>query len=485
MMWQRNRLFLLSYFAVLAVFVVIGCSSKEDPSETLAVCGNHSCGELIMVTTDTTSDGFQYLDPVLSPDGTRIMFTADWWAIPTERDPGDEPYVTNRQVLLMPVTQGFEPKESIVEQGAELVLLNEYTLHMGGAGATIVLIPAIIQNERKASPKWITDDRILFSYLTNRGFRLFSADITTPGSANVDGVMLIDGLDTGLLYNGAPMRGDNQDGGFDFQILDPAVSPDGRWAVCTFFASRVNIITDGEREYFEFLGTQSALIAVDLWTLGDGNGYDTSWHYLTGFYSNLRTPAWSPEGRRIVFSGGMDVGGGTGIGTELFLIDFDPDAAASGASVLDAGLRRLTFTSYTEGDPITGVLNDQPAFTNDGSAVYFVSTRRAPSITLHDRNIWKVPADGSLDPEIYYFTRSDDWTPSVMADGSLLLSSQLGFPTEMLDRLEEEAYQDYLEENETLNRGWTEVEMREMAAGERDLLSFFEGVMSHLYIFRP
>ena len=114
-----------------------------------------------------------------------------------------------------------------------------------------------------------------------------------------------------------------------------------------------------------------------------------------------------------------------------------------------------------------------------------MSTRRAPSITLHDRNIWRIPATGALDPEIFYFTRADEADPTICPDGSMLMSSALGFPTEMLDRLEEEAYQRIYQDNLDHNRGKDEVQMRAEAADSRRLLEFFEGVMSHLYLYRP
>ena len=70
----------------------------------------------------------------------------------------------------------------------------------------------------------------------------------------------------------------------------------------------------------------------------------------------------------------------------------------------------------------------------------------------------------------------------VLDDGSILISSQLGFPTEILNQLEEEAYQALVQGNDG---SLTEVEMRSLAADERRMLEFFEGVMSHLYIFQP
>ncbi len=185
-----------------------------------------------------------------------------------------------------------------------------------------------------------------------------------------------------------------------------------------------------------------------------------------------------------MFSGGLDVAGtGVGAGTELFTVDFDTTGLAAGTVVPDINLTRLTFTTMTAGDPIAGILNFSPVYSNDSGTIYFVSTRRAPAITLHDRSIWRIPADGRLEPEIYYFTRSDDVDPTVLPDGRILLSSTLGFPTEMLNRLEEEAYQRLLVDDATGNLA--EVQLRALAAEERLQLEFFEGVMSHIYIYRP
>jgi len=201
----------------------------------------------------------------------------------------------------------------------------------------------------------------------------------------------------------------------------------------------------------------------------------------TSAYSRIETPRWSPDGTKIIFSGGMDVdGGGFGAGTEIYTMDFDTTGLASGTMKLDNNIQRITYTSLSEGDPISGVVNTSPVYSNDGGTVYFVSTRRAPTTTLHDRNIWTVPANGMLEPQIYYFTRSDDVDPFVMPDGRLLFSSALGFPTEMLVRLEEEIYQDLAENND---EGVDEVQLRALAAEEVQKLQFFEGVMSHIYYF--
>ncbi len=256
----------------------------------------------------------------------------------------------------------------------------------------------------------------------------------------------------------------------------PALSPDHRWLAFTRSAC---VLPDS----FETCSGTS-LWVLDMDTAGADDGYDSSAYQIVSEYSRLETPNWSPDGTKLIFSGGMDVAGaGTGAGTELFTIDFDTTGLAAGALTLDNNLTRLTFTSMAEGDPISGILNNSPVYDNDGGAIFFVSTRRAPAITLHDRNIWRIAADGSLDPEIYYFTRADDVDPTVLPDGRILMSSALGFPTEMLNRLETEAYQRLRLDPETA--GLAEVQLRALAAEERLQLEFFEGVMSHIYIYRP
>ena len=127
MKWLRSSFLQLPYLSVLLLLVVIGCTSKEDPSEVLPVCGNHSCGELVMVTTDTSSDGYHYLNPSLSPDGSRIMFTADWYALPSNpRYDGEDPFTLNRQIITISADRvGREPVGSLLDQGAELMRLQD------------------------------------------------------------------------------------------------------------------------------------------------------------------------------------------------------------------------------------------------------------------------------------------------------------------------------------------------------------------------
>lgn len=466
MKWLHNRFLYLSYVIVLVGLVLVGCTSKEDPSEVLPLCGNHTCGDLAMVTTDTASDGFHYLNPKMSPDGTQIVFTADWKAIPAERFyDQDDLYTTFRQLIVIPRRESVDPATSLADQGAVLVRFNgDYSsVWINNASESL---SDIEKERRKADPDWLDDSNIIFSINTSRGYRLFTADIT--GICNDEPCKII----PSVAYM-EPL--DNTISGGLFQHMESAVSPDGNWVAFTRSGCALP-------DSFETC-TGTSLMLMETASMGENNGYDCRVVPLTEEYSRIEDPSWSPDGTRLVFSGGMDLDGHTGAGTEIYTIDIDTTGFSAGAVALDNNLTRLTYTSYADGDPIVGVLNSGPSYTPDGGEIVFVSTRRAPSITLHDRNLWIIPSDGRLDPEMFFFSRADDVDPAVLPDGSVLMSSQLGYSTEVLEQLEEEAYQRLVQNND--ENGLTEVEMRAAAAEERQQLEYFEGVMSHLYIFTP
>ena len=458
MKWVNNRFLASTYAICLIGLVLVGCTSKEDPSEVLPLCNGHSCGDLVMVTTDTSSDGFHYLDPVLSPDGSRIAFTADWWSVPS--DPNlteDRPYTSNRQLVVIPVQAGIAPMDNLAEQGGVLIRLSVISLSFGGIPQDL----SSILDDDKGDPLWADDHTLIFWLTTPRGNRLFRADISNLPTAPE--CLYLEPSDA------APSP-------TFWQHMAPALSPDGEWLVFI----RSGCANPGD----ETTCTGQQLWALQMSTAGVPPADPVAFP-LTSEVSRIEQPSWHPRGHRIVFSAGLDMSGGAGSGTELFTVDFDTvglaDYVAGNADMpLNNGLARLTFTEYQSGDPITGILNTSPVYSSSGNRIYFISTRRAPSVTLHDRNVWEIPAGGALDPEIVFFSREDDVDVGLSMTGNLMVfSSMMGFPNEMLDRLEEESYQRLQYENPD----WSEVELRDRAKSERRQLEFFQGVMSHLFLF--
>lgn len=467
MKWTQSRFLPLVYALLITAAIFAGCSSREDPAETLDLCGNHACGDLVMVTADTSSDGYHYLDPSLSPDGTRVLFTADWTALPAQGQYSEDDFFTNyRQMIVIPLARQVEPMESLRQQDAKLLKLKERNLlNFNGSGGEYL---QEVMNYRKGDPIWEDDTHVIFRLELSRGYRLFRADIADPDTCKL----------TPLYFEEL----DSSEYGRFYQHFQPALSPDGRWLAFT----RSSCLIPDSLETC----TRTELMVLDMETAGQDNGFGGEAFAVTREASRLEEPTWSPDGRKILFSAGLDLDGDLDWGTELYTIDFDTTGLATGTVALDNNLERLTYTEYTDGDPIVGVFNTSPTYSPDGSRIFFVSTRRMPTTTHHDRNIWVMPADGSLDPEIYFFSRSDDVDPCVLPNGSLLLSSQMGFSVEMLNFLEEEAYQRARQVNQEREADennllpiLTELEMRNVAAEDRKTLELFEDVMSLLYVY--
>lgn len=441
---------LLPAFHLLMVLALIaaGCSTREDPSEVLLLTGNHSPGNLAMVTTDTSSKGYQYLEPKVSPDLTQIVFTADWNALPPPGQPPDDP-PTIRQLVLIDNVGGTQPLTRLASAGARLVNLREPLIINLGVDAW-TLNPMRV--EQKGGPVWLGNDSLVFWMKTPRGQRLFRSSLNQSPNTPV------------LIYFETE---DFQANGRFWQHFDPAVSPDLQWvAFARFGHSRAT--PDQISSY-----TRQSIWVVSL-NLAPQRAFQ-----ITSEAALIGGPTWSPDGTKLVFHGTLE--NDTFYGSELFSVDFDTTGlAATGQVALDRNRRRLTYTRIPTGNPIP-IMNTHPSFSADASTIIFVSTRRAPSITLHDRSIWRIPADGRQDPVITFFSREDDVFASYLpgANRAMVLSSAMGFPTSMLDRLEREAYARILAENP----GITEVQAQVMAAAERQQLEGYTRVMTHLYVF--
>jgi len=457
-----KRPFTAVYLLALVALAVVGCTSREDPSEVLITCGNHSCGELIMVTTDTSSEGFKYLDPQLSPAGDWIVFTADWSAIPSTDFPHD-PVPENRQILVMPAQENTEPVRSVEQLGANLMRLMTADVEIGGQTQAW---PAL--DYQKGWPIWQDASTVIFSLFLSRGSRLCRADVSP---------FLADNVPIDLLVPWEVVYYEPEDasisGGF-FQHDMPALSPDGEWL--TYTRSRCQDPQDPNT------CSQISIWTIQMSTVGTANPVTFQVISEAGLVID---PSWSADGRRLVFAATPDlVGDPSGFGEEIFTCAFDTTGlAATGGVTIDNDLYRVTHTPPSPGDPLGDTLrNYGPVFTADMSHILFVSTRRAPSVTLRERNLWIAPTDGSLEPQIYFFTRNDDVDPN-FDDGSgrVLLSSAMGFPTEMLDQIGAARAETLANQDPPLS----EIEIQVIVALERMELEFFTGVMSHLFFFRP
>lgn len=457
------RLPTLTILMSIAALLAVGCTTRPDVDEDLPLDGNHSVGELTMVTSDTSSNGFQYLEPEVSPDLSRIVFTADWQALPAMGTTPD-PIPTLRQLVVTTNESQDQPLSYLAESGTKLVSVAGYTYSQGGESS----FEQPLNNRDKGGPTWIDDEHLLFWMDTPRGSRLFQAQIPLDMAAGE------------VIMHSMIIREEQDDWITSWKYWihrSPAVSPDGQWIVFSRFGYAN---PDSLQDY-----TKQSLWAVRMPAF---NEFATEMIQLTDGAAVCDAPAWSPDGTQISFHGTTDIMGPAQSGDsdswslELFSIDFDPVAAEAGSVVLNDNLTQLTSSPPPSGSPIL-VRNMKPNYSADGSMIVFTSDRRAPTITLRERSLWQIPSDGSLEPELFFFSRYDDVDASFLpgSNSTVVLSSAMGFPTEMLDRLEQEAIERLAAENPD----WTEVRVLETALAERQELEFFERVMSHVFVFTP
>ncbi len=458
----------LAILVSIAALLAVGCSTRPDVTEELPLSGNHSSGELTMITSDTTSSGFQYLEPEVSPDLSRIVFTADWQALPASGQAPD-PVPMIRQIVLTTNEPQDHPMNLLANSGSKLVSVVAYT-YESGTGAEF---EQPLNRRDKGNPSWIDDTNLLFWMDTPRGSRLFQAQVPADMSVGdpIQHSMIYRESDDDLIVN------------WKFWMhRSPAISPNGEWIVFSRFGYQnpdsLNTYTDQQLWVMRLpLFGEEAVEAKP----------------LTYGAAMCDAPAWSPDGTQIVFHAADDISIPDGEedtytsdedywSVELYTIDFDAADFDADTVILNNNLTRLTYSPPPEGNPIP-IRNMFPSYSNDGSALVFVSDRRAPTITLRERNIWMIPADGSLDPAIYFFSRYDDVDASFLpgSNSTIVLSSAMGFPTSLLDELEAESIERLTAENPE----WTEVKVLETALSERQELEFFQRVMGHLFIFTP
>jgi TolB protein len=166
--------------------------------------------------------------------------------------------------------------------------------------------------------------------------------------------------------------------------LNGGWSPDGKWIA--FASDRARA---GEHEIFVMRANGTGVRRL-VRTVNHPGWQDAQF-----------SPAWAPDGKRIVFS--MTAGAGN---PELYVV-----------GVNGRGLKRLTFT---KGDEETLGDDAMPDWSRDGRAVVFVSNRDGRSSDL-----WVMNADGSRQRPLARRPATDDWHPRWSPDGSKIAFTQL------------------------------------------------------------
>lgn len=442
--------------AVVASFVAVGCTVRPDVSETLDLSGNHSSGDLVMITADTTKDGYQYLGPKMSPDKSRIVFSADWPALPPPGHQPDQPPLI-RQLGVIPVAGHRRPLARLADAGAQLIRFRPLTYVV--AGTEVLLYPE--DQLQKGAPEWVDDDHIVYWMQTPRGARIFETFVPQVFTEE-------DLLSAQPVYREPD---DDSASGMHWEHYSPALSPDGRWLAFSRFG------------YMD-LDSLNTITPQQIWVcaMPEEGELSTLAFPVTGPAAICDGPAWSPDGRRLAFHATPDLVGDNEFYTqEIFTIAFDTTGvAANGHPVLNNDIQRITRSEPDAGSNVK-IRNTDPSWSADGGIIAFVSDRRVPTITLRERNIWYVPADGSLEPRLLFFSRADDIDPSFTGrpGRELLMSSGLGFPSEILD----EIWQETADSVQAANPDWPLPLVEQAANGVRAQLETYEGVMSHLYLF--
>jgi WD40 repeat protein len=314
----------------------------------------------------------------------------------------------------------------------------------------------------KGDPIWLDDQHILFYIDTARGSRFFSMEVPVDIDPEIQ-------YDAKVVYR--EPDDDRLEGYRIHHHRDPAISPNGKWLAYSSY----NYV------YFDSLSSASG---QSIWVFENpiyGQRAETAYK-LTNESAICGSPHWSPDGSKIVFHATNEIVEGDNTAyysQEIYTIDFDEETIGTEDFVVNNNITRLTFSPPAQGS-VTKIRNNDPVYSPDGGIIAFSSDRRAPTVTILDRNIWFIPEDGSLDPQILFFTRSDDIQPTFTGNGrEILISSSVGFPTEMLDDLWNRAYARISAEDSTL----TEVQIEALAGAERLELENFEDVMHHLYRF--
>jgi Tol biopolymer transport system component len=381
--WQ---LLVVVTLAATLAFAGGGCS--EDDAEE---CFERS-GEFLPVTTDTTTS--DHLEASMSPDGTRILFSTDFWRVYED----DKQSFRDLAIIDAPLPGEFRTPAIRLFDVGNCKRLRLRDLQNDDGSRFNPDDPNVLSN--RGQPTWHPDGQRFACFVNNTenrpriyvGRLLFDQvtqqDMQTAEMALIDDVGLGEDLQNNQYFYGAP-----------------AFSPDGQWiAYARYFFKPGDPDND--------IPDRIENTAIYAHNLGDGRTVKVSQG------ATLETdPSWSPDGGTIAFASTRDGFAGT---LDVYTIPFNPDVADPGPS--DGALRLTNSSGGADDKVIVGSFD--PTFLSTGSIVY-VSTQRAPCTSLRDRNLWIMDAAGG-GQRVAFFSRFDDHypAPQPLAGNSMVFSSR-------------------------------------------------------------
>jgi len=381
--------------AAAATAVALGCSDPEE--EVFDQPGN-----LVIVTVDTAT--VQHREPSLHPNGSTVIFSTDW-----PFDPAVDEDKTARDIAVIELPETLVPHNGGNFTGSPTTVPDARfrkvvfpLVESDAPGGELVQFDPNLRS--KSQPVWdpVRTDR--FALVINNPSNVDRIYICQVDLAPVDQATVL----------GAEFVGNPQGQAHFFN--DPAYSPDGRWLLFSRYLYRQGV--GGEPDQVE----PQALYVLELDGNGDPLGAPIQ---LTSGSSLEGGGSWSPSGTRIAFHSTRGFGEGEGAAREVYVMDFDPNAPGA---VMDLNVQRLTFA--TASSPST-LLDEswEPTWSPSGASIAFTSSRRNPGVSLRDRSIWIMNADGS-DQRALVSTRSDDINPSYGNTASRIVFASENHPLE-------------------------------------------------------
>lgn len=367
-MRRFRRLVLPALLCGALALLQVGC--EPEPED----CWEQT-GQLAQVTTDTVT--VHHLDPALSPDGTRILFTTDAFQ---DLD-GDD----TRDFALIDVPVPGEVRSPVA---MVLDVGNCKRIEIAALADERGIVEAV-PNRFQGQPAWHPDGNRFAGTVVGEGLLvrlyIFTLDwaSATSTSVPVSDYRLIDDVSLGA----DPLL--NQ-----YNYESPAFSPDGNWLLYARNFYRA------EDDAFPLISQPQAIYALNVPDYLAGTRTIVR---VTPTGSLVTHPSWAPEGTRIAFEANYSGQ------REVYTIAFTPASPTPTATA-----RRLTNTVRDPGDPIP-VQSFQPTWLRSG-LIAFTSTRRPPCTSQRERNVWVMDADGN-DQRVLFRTRLDDHFPAFDPSG--------------------------------------------------------------------